>query len=100
MVVFLDSAPERHLYRNHYAISQGNRVFSPRVTVVVKGSTVDFPNDDTIFHNIFSLSTARPFDLDIYPPWGLEVGYLREAGMGEVVLQHPSQYDSPRDCPG
>jgi hypothetical protein len=30
------------------------------------GSTVRFPNDDAIFHNVFSLSTPAPFDLGLY----------------------------------
>ena len=49
-------------------ISQKNRTYTPRVLPVVKGTTVEFPNDDNIFHNVFSLSKVKPFDLDIYPP--------------------------------
>ena len=30
------------------------------------GSTVDFPNNDGIFHNVFSLSGPQPFDLGLY----------------------------------
>jgi plastocyanin len=30
------------------------------------GSSVDFPNDDPIFHNVFSLSGPQPFDLGLY----------------------------------
>jgi plastocyanin len=48
--------------------SQRNRAFMPRVMPVVRGAVVEFPNDDTIFHNVFSLSRTLPFDLDIYPP--------------------------------
>lgn len=50
------------------AIFQKDRRFAPQILPVVKGTTVDFPNDDRIFHNIFSLSKTQPFDLDIYPP--------------------------------
>jgi hypothetical protein len=42
------------------------KVFMPRVTVVTTGSTVEFPNDDPIFHNVFSLSGDNRFDLDLY----------------------------------
>ncbi len=68
VVVFLDRAPEGHPHRPHIAISQADRVFTPRVTAIVKGTTVDFPNDDIIFHNVFSLSKTKAFDLDIYSP--------------------------------
>lgn len=50
------------------SLSQEGREFSPRVLPVTRGTTVDFPNDDTIFHNVFSLSKTKPFDLDIYRP--------------------------------
>jgi plastocyanin len=40
--------------------------FIPRVTVVPVGSSVAFPNEDGIFHNVFSLSGDNRFDLDLY----------------------------------
>jgi len=40
--------------------------FRPRVVVVGVGSTVDFPNEDPIFHNAFSVSGDNRFDLDLY----------------------------------
>ena len=42
------------------------KAFLPRVTVVPVGSTVDFPNEDPIFHNVFSVSGENRFDLDLY----------------------------------
>lgn len=38
----------------------------PRILVVPVGSSVEFPNQDSVFHNIFSVSPARPFDLGRY----------------------------------
>lgn len=40
--------------------------FSPHVVAVGVGSTVEFPNDDPIFHNAFSVSADNRFDLDLY----------------------------------
>ena len=48
-------------------IEQRNQRFEPQLVIVPKGSTVEFPNLDLVFHNIFSLSGARPFDLGYYP---------------------------------
>src|SRR5262245_5122474 len=45
---------------------QKNKTFLPRVLAVPVGSTVDFPNSDGLFHNVFSLSTPQPFDLGLY----------------------------------
>jgi hypothetical protein len=36
------------------------------VLAVPVGSTVAFPNSDPVFHNVFSLSPARPFDLGVF----------------------------------
>ena len=47
-------------------VSMKGKQFIPRVTVVPVGSTVSFPNDDPIFHNVFSLSSPNRFDLDLY----------------------------------
>jgi plastocyanin len=48
-------------------IVQRGEQFLPPVTVVTVGSTVEFPNEDPFFHNVFSLSRARSFDLGRYP---------------------------------
>jgi plastocyanin len=48
-------------------ILQQDRSFVPDMVVVPVGSTVSFPNLDAIFHNIFSLSKPRHFDLGNYP---------------------------------
>jgi hypothetical protein len=45
---------------------QVNRRFSPDLVVIPVGSTVSFPNMDPIFHNIFSLSKPKTFDLGSY----------------------------------
>jgi plastocyanin len=40
--------------------------FMPGVLPIVVGTTVEWPNNDDIFHNVFSMSDARPFDLELY----------------------------------
>ena len=47
-------------------IEQRDRQFAPRVMMVPVGSTVSFPNFDPVFHNVFSVSPVKPFDLGIY----------------------------------
>jgi plastocyanin len=48
-------------------IRQRNRRFEPEILAVPRGSTVSFPNSDPIFHNVFSLSKLKSFDLGYYP---------------------------------
>ena len=47
-------------------LTQKNKTFQPRVLAVPVGSTVEFPNNDGIYHNVFSLSPPQPFDLGLY----------------------------------
>jgi len=47
-------------------VTQRGAVFLPHVLPVVVGTTVEWPNNDDIFHNVFSTSEAKPFDLGLY----------------------------------
>jgi plastocyanin len=47
-------------------IEQRGKAFEPHVMAVPVGSTVSFPNFDTIYHNVFSLSKNKSFDLGMY----------------------------------
>lgn len=47
-------------------IVQEGRLFAPDTIAIPAGSTVSFPNHDPIFHNVFSLSKAKSFDLGNY----------------------------------
>ena len=47
-------------------MEQQNRRFAPDLVVIPAGSSVSFPNFDPIFHNVFSLSKAKSFDLGNY----------------------------------
>ena len=38
----------------------------PHVLAITAGTTVDFPNSDRIYHNVFSLSKTKSFDLGRY----------------------------------
>jgi plastocyanin len=60
----LDATPPRN--PGSFRMGQRNKAFVPRVLAVPVGSAVEFPNDDAIFHNVFSLSAPAPFDLGLY----------------------------------
>ena len=47
-------------------VTMKSKAFEPRVTVVGVGSSVEFPNQDSIFHNVFSVSGDNRFDLELY----------------------------------
>jgi hypothetical protein len=48
------------------ALKQINQSFEPHVLGVSVGTTVDFPNGDLVYHNVFSYSKAKKFDLGYY----------------------------------
>ncbi len=49
------------------SIVQKGKQFLPHILVVTTGSTVDFPNRDDLFHNVFAEFNAKKFDLGMYP---------------------------------
>lgn len=50
----------------HLQLVQRNKSFEPHVLVVPAGSSVEFPNHDPFFHNVFSLFEGKRFDLGLY----------------------------------
>src|SRR5687767_3403445 len=68
-VVYLETAPAAALEARdpgRARMDQRNETFLPHVLAVDAGTLVDFPNNDSIYHNVFSLSKARRFDLGRY----------------------------------
>ncbi len=68
-VVYLESAPRGAFEQNeggHAVMDQRNETFVPHVLAITTGTTVDFPNSDRIYHNVFSLSKTERFDLGRY----------------------------------
>lgn len=47
-------------------IVQKDREFSPYVTVIRTGMAVEFPNEDTVQHHIYSFSETKPLDIPLY----------------------------------
>jgi plastocyanin len=50
----------------NYTLEQKNKQFTPHILVVRTGSSVDFPNLDPFYHNVFSLFNGKRFDLGLY----------------------------------
>lgn len=64
VVVFVKDAPRQtNLPATRASISQRDEAFVPRVTAITRDSTIEFPNFDPYFHNVFSLSRGATFDL-------------------------------------
>jgi plastocyanin len=66
VVVWLD-APGAPREPRTLVLEQRNMQFTPRVVAVQVGSTVELPNNDRVFHNVFSFNHGKRFDLGLYP---------------------------------
>ena len=68
-VVYLEVAPSAAFedpVRTRERMDQRNETFVPHLLAIRTGTIVDFPNSDRIYHNVFSLSPTRRFDLGRY----------------------------------
>ena len=67
-VVYLQQGPLGAFESNESRaiLDQRNETFTPYVLPVQVGTIVHFPNNDEVFHNVFSLSSTKRFDLGRY----------------------------------
>jgi plastocyanin len=67
------------------AIVQKDKRFLPHVLAVPLGATVEFRNDDEIFHNVFSLSKPNDFDLGLYKSGAARERVFGSAGAVQLL---------------
>jgi plastocyanin len=85
VVVFLQDAPRpATVPATRARIVQQHETFVPRVVAITRGSTVDFPNADPFFHDVFSLSRNGTFDLGSYPRGQTRSHQFRRPGLIKV----------------
>ena len=65
-------------------LDQRNLDFSPRVLAVRVGTVVDFPNNDRVFHNVFSFHDGKRFDLGLYPVGTVKQVKFDHAGLSRI----------------
>jgi plastocyanin len=91
VVLYLEDVPGAPAKtEKHAAIKQREKQFEPQLTVVVKGTTIDFPNEDKVFHNVFSVSRPARFDLGLYKSDDSKSVEFKRAGTVDVYCNiHP-----------
>ena len=87
VVVYVKDAPKTSVAPMRAEIHQRSENFVPRVVAVTVGSIVDFPNDDPIYHNVFSLSRTKTFDLGRFPKGKSRGERFDKAGVVKVFCQ-------------
>lgn len=74
----------------HSVLRQKNKAFEPHLLAVTKGSTVDFPNLDPWFHNVFSLFNGKKFDLGLYEAGTTRTVHFDREGVSYIFCNiHP-----------
>jgi plastocyanin len=85
----------------HLEMKQHNRQFEPDILLVPTGSTVSFPNGDPIFHNVFSFSKAKEFDLGYYPSGQSRTLRFDKPGIAQIYCHlHPNMSSAIVVVPG
>lgn len=78
-------------------LHQRNLQFDPPLLVITQGTTVDFLNDDRVFHNVFSFSEAAKFDLGLYKSGTTKSVTFRKPGVINVYCNiHPEMISKIR----
>lgn len=90
VVLWLKPAVAVTASTGHARMVQSDKRFSPHLLAVAKGTRVDFPNLDPIFHNAFSNFDGQLFDIGLYPPGGTRTVKFERAGIARVFCNiHP-----------
>ena len=90
-VVWLEAAgvPERETRK--VVLDQRNLAFSPHVLAIRVGTTVQFPNRDRVFHNVFSFRDGKRFDLGMYPVGAVKNVTFGQPGLSRIFCNiHPN----------
>jgi plastocyanin len=74
----------------HAVLAQKNKMFEPHMLVVTRGSSVEFPNRDPWFHNVFSLFNGKRFDLGLYEAGSSRTVHFDREGVSFIFCNiHP-----------
>lgn len=98
VVVSVEGLPTQALSSQRSDVSSKKAVmdqretkFIPRVLPVLAGTTVSFPNNDKTWHNVFSKSEAKEFDLGLYPAGETRSVTFDKPGVVRILCNvHPS----------
>jgi plastocyanin len=97
VVVFLQGVgPDQIKLRNaavtkKAVLDQREMRFVPHVLPVLVGTTVEFPNNDKNWHNVYSKSEAKEFDLGLYAPGKTRSAKFDKPGVVRILCNvHPA----------
>jgi plastocyanin len=90
VVSFLSSAS---LFAESFEVSQKDKKFSVKSIEIKAGDSIKFINEDEFFHNVFSLSDTKFFDLGSFPKGEFREVKFESPGVVEVECAiHPDMF--------
>ena len=86
VVVYLNKAPQTDvdLSKTSFVMDQRNLEFVPHVLPVPVGSLIEFPNNDKVDHNVFSMSRTKKFNLGSFKPGESKTVLFDKPGIVEL----------------
>jgi plastocyanin len=91
VVVWLDGVQGSVPEAGRVVLDQRNLTFLPHVLAVRVGTRVEMPNNDRVFHNVFSFKDGKRFDLGLYPVGTTKVVEFDKPGLSRIFCNiHPT----------
>ena len=91
VVIWLLGVPGEAPRPRRVVLDQRNMTFIPHVLGVPVGTRVDMPNNDRVFHNVFSFKDGKRFDLGLYPVGTTRVVEFDKPGLSRIFCNiHPT----------
>ncbi|KQT41505.1 hypothetical protein ASG44_12820 [Methylophilus sp. Leaf459] len=81
VVVFYDGKTPASNPNAMGKIVQKNKMFNPKVTIVQTGTSINFPNEDSFRHHVYSFSPAKKFELKLYSGVAADPVLFNQAGL-------------------
>ena len=91
VVVWLVDGPASAPAPGRAVLDQRKLTFTPHILAVRVGTSVEMPNNDRVFHNVFSFKDGKKFDLGLYPSGASKLVTFDRAGVSRIFCNiHPS----------
>lgn len=90
-VVYLEGGSDAAKPMKGVVVDQKGKTFVPHVTVITPGTAIRFPNNDTVYHNVFAHYDAARFDLGVYPRGAVKIRTFNKPGVVSLLCSIHSE---------
>ena len=91
VVIWLMDVPGPAPSQGRVVLDQRKLIFTPQILAVRVGTAVEVPNNDRVFHNVFSFKDGKKFDLGLYPSGTSKLVMFDRPGVSRIFCNiHPN----------